>query len=267
MSYRWLALLLLVSVGCSPALFTPVDQEESEIEEMKSRILELQRQARISEVELDRLRRQVAELEARLAGQAGEPSEVVAPEPRLDDEITGDGELESEPIEASDIAPPEPEPETTEPAPPAPPVATTPEPAPSASRARVDSGPPSADAQELYDRGYTFYHRGLYVDAESSFQQFLGAHPTSELADNAYYWIGESRFARADYRGALAAFRETLTRYPEGNKVPDALLKAADCLARLGDIDGAEETYAEVIRRFPASAAAVSAEERRAELR
>jgi len=245
MNLRWLALLCALSIGCSPALLSPVDKPEPESEEMKERILELQKQARVSEVELERLRRQVADLEARLAGLDGSaPGVGSAPlTPVLDDQLPGTGRGDEEPIEASDIAPP-----------------ANPEPAPAPSAALP------ADAQELYDRGYTFYHQSLYVDAESAFQQFVGANPSSELADNALYWIGESRFARADYRGALAAFRETLDRYPEGNKVPDALLKAADCLARIGDVDGARNTYSEVVRLYPASAAAVSAEERRAAL-
>ncbi len=260
MSYRALALLLLVSVGCSPTLFTPVE-EESELEEMKSRILDLQRQARMSEVELERLRRQVAELESRLAaGESAAPVEEAASEPVLDDEIGGEEPEAFEVIEATDIAPPEEAP-TAHDAEPSEEAADTLEQAPRPSS--IAPGPLSAAAQEMYDRGYTFFHRGLYVDAESAFQQFLTAHPNTELSDNAHYWIGESRFARADYDGALAAFRETLERYPEGNKVPDALLKAADCLARLGDVAGAREAYDEVIERFPASSAAVSAEERR----
>ncbi len=244
MSGRFVALVLATSVGCSPALLSPVERREPEVEEMKARILELQRQARVSEVELERLRHQVAELEARLAAREGGTP---APEPTLDDRMGGADAAEAEPIESSDVPPPA-----------AP--AARPLPAP-------DANPLPAEAQELYDRGYTFYHRSLYLDAESAFQQFLSAYPESELADNAHYWIGEARFARADYRGALAAFRETVSRYPEGNKVPDALLKAADCLARLGDLAGAQDAYTEVIERYPASAAAISAEERRAALR
>lgn len=247
MKHGLVALLLLAAIGCSPALFSPVDREDPEVEEMKARILELQRQARVSEVELERLRRQVAELEHQLA-----PSDEPEREPpRLDDGVPGVGEPTAVAIESSDIPPP--------------PRASTVSPEPEQPVA-VEPGPLSAEAQELYDRGYTLYHQGLYIDSESAFQQFLSAHPRSELADNAHYWIGECRFARADFRGALAAFGETVQRYPEGNKVPDALLRQADTLARLGDIERARETYAEVIRRFPTSAAALGAEERRAEL-
>ena len=121
-------------------------------------------------------------------------------------------------------------------------------------------------AQALYDRGYTLFNQGHFVEAESSFQRFLQTNADSELADNAQYWIGECRYSRNDMRGALAAFREVVERFPQGNKVPDAMLKAGQCLEATGDIEGARVTYREVTRRFPGTAAATVAEERRAKL-
>ena len=121
-------------------------------------------------------------------------------------------------------------------------------------------------AQALYDRGYTLYHQGKYLDAEASFQRFLQAYPATELSDNAQFWIGESRYARGDIRGALAAFREVVQKYPDGNKVPDALIKEGDCLEKLGDRDGARDRYNEVKRRFPDSGAAVMAADRLTDL-
>ena len=242
--HRLIALSLVASLGCSPALLSPVEREEPEVEEMKERILELEREARVSEVERERLRKQVAELEARLAEDAGPR----ASEPRLEDGAGAADRAAIEPIESADIPPP------------------GRAPAGSATPPGASGAPLSAAAQELYDRGYTLYHQGLYLDAESAFQRFLSAHPASDLSDNAHYWIGEARFARADFQGALAAFRETVQRFPDGNKVPDALLRQADTLVRLGDVEAARATYDEVIRRFPTSAAAPSAEERRAEL-
>jgi tol-pal system protein YbgF len=118
------------------------------------------------------------------------------------------------------------------------------------------------DGQSIYDQGYTLYHQGRYVDAESSFQRFLQAYGSTELGDNAQFWIGESRFARQDYHGALAAFQEVVDRFRAGNKVGDALLKTGDCLARLGDGAAAAQRYRQVTERFPGSAAAAMAEER-----
>ena len=43
-------------------------------------------------------------------------------------------------------------------------------------------------------------------------------------------------------------------------------LKAGQSLQNLGDLEGARAAYQEVVRRFPGTAAAVVAEERRAKL-
>ena len=126
----------------------------------------------------------------------------------------------------------------------------------------VPTAPISSAAQAIYDRGYTLYHQGRYLDAEASFQRFLQEYSDTDLADNAQYWIGEARYARGDVPGSLAAFREVVARYPDGNKVPDALLKAGQSLERLGDSESARRSYREVLDSFPNSAAAAQAQQR-----
>jgi TolA-binding protein len=74
-------------------------------------------------------------------------------------------------------------------------------------------------------------------------------------------------FRSGDLNGALTAFRETVQRFPQGNKVPDALLKAGQSLEGTGDREGAKQSYQEIVRRFAGTAAAAVAEERLAKLR
>jgi tol-pal system protein YbgF len=171
--------------------------------------------------------------------------------------------------QASQPYPPSPAPPSRRPpvAPaPAPPATVQPPSPPSPPAVEGKREPVTPAVQVLYDRGYTLYHQKHYVDAEASFQRFLQAEPNSELADNAQYWIGECRYSRGDMRGALAAFRETVARYPTGNKTPDALLKAGMSLESLGDKEGARNTYQEVLKRFPGTAVSAVAEERLAKL-
>jgi len=250
------ALLLAGStaLGCTTTAPGPGAPQTAELREMKARILELQRAVTVHEVEIERLRRQLATLESGASSPALPPP---APGPRPP--ASESRPWRPEPVEQSDLALDAPEPAVRQ----APPVA-----APRPPAGPPGGGaPPAPGAEELYDLGYTLYHQGRYVDAESSFQRFLQAWPESDLADNAHYWMGEARLARGDAAGALAAFRETVERYPAGNKVPDAMVKAGDCLARLGDVEGARAQYAEVGRRFPETAAAAVAAERRAKLR
>ena len=267
----WILAIALTATGCSSGLLPTRGPEPDELAEIKSRILELQRTAAMTRVEIDRLRQQVVALETRLGisppapAAAGTSSPPPASEPARREPVRVEAPVVRQPtVEVTDLEVPPPAPRPTPPpaaaaAPPPPPAASSPAPA-------GPTAPVSEAAQALYDRGYTLYHQGRYVDAEAGFRRFLQAYPDTSLSDNAQYWIGESRFARADYDGALAAFREVVQRYPGGNKVADSLLKVADCLQRLGDTEEARATYDEVIRRFPGSAAGAMAEERRGQL-
>ena len=265
MSHRPWSLLLALGLvtGCASSFAgsprsEPVEAAtrapEGDIAELKQRVLELQRRAVMAEVELERLRRQVAQLESRAAGvdpapaPAGEASEPWAPPPGVEE-----SDLDTEPVAVAESV------SAFE--------AGEDEPEPAAPRevAGVEESshePISAAAQAIYDRGYTLYHQGRYVDAETSFQQFLQGYPATELTDNAQYWVGECRFARGDFRGALAAFQVTVDRFPGGNKVADAVLKMGDSHQALGEAERARERWEEVRRRFPGSAAAAVAEER-----
>ena len=239
---RWMlpGLAVLTLAGCATGGGTP--EAGADVVALQSRVLELQRKAAVTEVELARLRQQVAALEARqgsAAPAAPAASTALAPPVALAHPVA------AKPIEEQDL----------EPAPPPASSAGTPSPAAPAEQI-------SAAGQTAYDEAYALFHQGRYVDAESAFQRFLQSNPRTDLTDNAFYWIGESRFARGDLRGALAAFRQTIESYPAGNKVPDALLKAGQCLQALGDADGAKASFEEIVRRFPDAAAAVVARER-----
>ncbi len=261
---RILLAACLLAGGCGSGLLPAGGADPDELAEIKSRILELQRTAAMTQVEIDRLRRQVMALEARLGvGETAAPAAVVVPPPLPAPPPPAEPPAAPPPptVEVSDLEPVVEPPAAREPPPAAPPPAPTPA-EPAATSQPVDEA-----AQALYDRGYTLYHQGRYVDAEAGFRRFLQAYPDTSLSDNAQYWIGESRFARGEYEAALAAFQEAAERYPGGNKVADSLLKVADCWQRLGDPAAARAGYDEVIRRFPGSAAATVAEERRALLR
>lgn len=274
--------LVLVSACVTTGSPGEGSRSSSDTEELKRRVIELQQQARMTRLEIARLHEKVAELEARLgisrAGRQDEGSTPstrpptqppTRPSARQPAQRPVQRPTPSPPLDTSRAEPPlleeidlEPEP-PSRPAPSARPV-EPPEPSVETDPETTSpvTSPVTPAAQQLYDEGYTLYHRGRYLDAESTFQRFLQTHGNSDLADNARYWIGESRYARGDLPGALAAFRETVERHPQGNKVPDALLKAGQALEALGDSEGARETYREVVRRFGDSPAAAVARDR-----
>jgi tol-pal system protein YbgF len=145
------------------------------------------------------------------------------------------------------------------PVPPAGPVAP-----PVAAPPAAPAAPPAAasdDEARQYETALAPLREGRPAEAETALQGFVAAHPGSELADNAWYWIGEARLMRQDVGGALAAFRTAVESYPEGNKTPDSLFKLGHCLALQGDRERAVEVWSELARRFPSTAAAERARE------
>jgi tol-pal system protein YbgF len=120
----------------------------------------------------------------------------------------------------------------------------------------------SQGPRELYERSLQQLDLDREAEAEAGFRRFLAENPTSDLADNAQFWLAESALRRGDTAAALAGFRAVVENYPEGNKVPDALLKVGYCLASLGEPESAATVYAELLARFPQSAAAETARAR-----
>lgn len=249
--------LLLASLGLLPlagcASMTG-DPSAAEIAELKQRLNEERRNATVGEIEVARLRDELANAKAALRRAEEELARR-----RSDDTLRAEAPVRPErPIDQAELE---------EPVPAIPPPTAS---VPSSPRTLADevaagsgaSGASGEDPQVLYDRGYTLFHQKSYDLAEASFRTFLARFPDSELADNALFWIGESHYAKGDYEAALAVFAETVARFPQGNKVSDALLKAGRSLEQLGRVDEASSTYREALERFPGSVAAAGAKER-----
>jgi tol-pal system protein YbgF len=104
----------------------------------------------------------------------------------------------------------------------------------------------AASSEEVrdYETAFGLYRAGKYADAIDRFQAFLQTHPSSEFADNALFWMGESYFKLNDFEQAAVAFDRVVKRFPKGNKVPDALYRQGVSLQEIGNRTGQQSTYA-----------------------
>lgn len=115
-------------------------------------------------------------------------------------------------------------------------------------------GAPQADAageQPTYDAAFSALKDGRYAESARRFQSFLDQYPSSGLASNAYYWLGESYYVTQNYKIALQSFQTLLQRYPESQKAPDALLKVGYSQYELKQWDQAEATLNQVVQTYP----------------
>jgi tol-pal system protein YbgF len=121
---------------------------------------------------------------------------------------------------------------------------------------------PSSTEQAVYAQAFGALKAGSYSIAITGFKDFLGTYPTSSLAENAQYWLGEAYYVNHDYDAAGGAFRSVLKKWPDSNKAPDALLKLGYTQFAQKQFPAAKATLTEVTRKYPGTDAARLAAER-----
>jgi tol-pal system protein YbgF len=121
---------------------------------------------------------------------------------------------------------------------------------------------PSGSPVDLYRRSLESLRAGHHEEAIAGFHEFLQRHAGHELADNAQYWLGECSYDRKDYVTAAREFRRVVDRYPQGNKVPDALLKLGYSYISAGNCEAGRQALEQVVRAYPRHDAATLATSR-----
>ncbi|MGA2448297.1 MAG: tol-pal system protein YbgF [Polyangiaceae bacterium] len=112
------------------------------------------------------------------------------------------------------------------------------------------------EAARSYDAAMALVRAKQFDKALDAFAAFLVRWPDHPYADAAMYWRGECYYARGDTVRAVEQLEGVLARYPEGGKVPDAMLKLGMAEQKLGHADRARAWFARLAQRFPESTAA-----------
>lgn len=89
----------------------------------------------------------------------------------------------------------------------------------------IATAPKGTDSKKLYENALNDLKANKLADAEVKFSQFLGSFPKDSLAGNAQYWLGEVYYKQQNFAKAAVAFKDGYSKYPEGSKGPDCLLK------------------------------------------
>jgi tol-pal system protein YbgF len=117
-----------------------------------------------------------------------------------------------------------------------------------------------ASAREAYRAALRFVSDRRWDLAEAALSRLLEEHPDGPLSASAIYWRGEVRYAQRRYDNALQDFQTALSRFSDGGKAADALLKVGMCHLRLGDQAMAQRYFKQVREQYPSSDAARIAE-------
>ena len=116
--------------------------------------------------------------------------------------------------------------------------------------------PSQDDPVAAYKAAHALYVGGNLTYAVTALRSFVKRWPAHDYADNALFWLGECRLARAEYHAALRTFRRIIEEHPVGNKLPDALLKVGITLEKLGRRNESRDTLARLVAIYPGTDAA-----------
>lgn len=130
------------------------------------------------------------------------------------------------------------------------------------SQVAVPPIPVPGAMQRLYARGYRNLVAGNLRTARIDFLAFLRNGSADHLSDNAQYWIASASLREGQYARALDEFKAVARLFPAGNKVPESLMKIAECSTVLGREDLALEALHELVSRYPDTPAAIVAADR-----
>jgi len=141
-------------------------------------------------------------------------------------------------------------------------------PRPNPGRPAAPAGGPGAgpSPQQLYDTAYGDYTKGRYELSIAGFQDYIERYPSTDLSDNAQYWIGESNFSERKFEEAIRDFDTLLKRWPQSDKSAAALLKKGLALQELNRRAEAVVALQYVIHEYPGSDEARLAKQRLASL-
>lgn len=137
-----------------------------------------------------------------------------------------------------------------------------------ADSAPTFSGPTTRDTvRERYEQLLARMREGDLDRAQEGFTAFLSEHPTSELAPNARFWLGESFYGKKDYRRAIDTYDRVQRDFPSSEKVPAALLKKGYAHMALGETQHASTAFQQVVSRYPKTQEAGKANEKLAQIK
>jgi tol-pal system protein YbgF len=105
----------------------------------------------------------------------------------------------------------------------------------------------------LYKLAFDQMSRGSHSTARSGFQTLLDQYPTSDLAPDAQYYIGETLQAEGNTSGADSVFSLVVSKYPSAPRAATALYKHGLFLQKAKRDSDARKAFQTVIDKYPRS--------------
>ncbi len=123
----------------------------------------------------------------------------------------------------------------------------------------ISTNPSAPPVEDLYRTAFSDYNGAKYPLATAEFNDLIRYYPDSNLAGNAYFYLGEIDYKAGRFGPASRNYDRVMEQYPGNNKIAVAQLRKGESLIALKQTDAGARELRSLIQRFPNSPEAVTA--------
>jgi len=106
--------------------------------------------------------------------------------------------------------------------------------------------PDSASESDVYKAAYDLLNQKDFDGSVAAFKEHLNRFPNGDFASNSHYWLGKIAMLKKDYPQAKSWFTELIANFPSAAKVPDAQLDLGKVYFLMGEKAKAKSLLSEV---------------------
>jgi TolA-binding protein len=106
------------------------------------------------------------------------------------------------------------------------------------------------DPDALFGAAVADHSRGNYDLAISEFKQFVETFPTSEMAGRAQYWLAKCHFEKSRFNEALTEYYNLIRLYPKCDRTCLGRFEMGKTLQKLGRHDEADGVFKEMVVKY-----------------
>ncbi|RKP50947.1 tol-pal system protein YbgF [Trinickia fusca] len=113
---------------------------------------------------------------------------------------------------------------------------------------------------EAFNAASQQFRNGDFKGATAAFRDFISKYPQSPYQPTAQYWLGNALYALHDYKGSTATWQNVAKNYPQHPRAPEALLAIANNQLELGQKAAARKTLQQIVSQYGNSTVAQTAQ-------
>ena len=107
------------------------------------------------------------------------------------------------------------------------------------------------EEQQVYDAALDAFRTARYLDAAQGFVTFLRKYPQSLLADQGWYWLGESRYLERGFDDAVTVMTTLLDYFPNSTFGEAARLRLGESYFELRQYQAARDALEDLLELSP----------------